>query len=96
MIIWGQELLRINFFNIPKIIILYLITPILIFNFGWLKIGYAIIFSIALLFSTYKAIRQEDDHTENFEIKKSTIMFVVIILIFWLLLSGIGGVGLQS
>ena len=93
---WGK-FIQINFNKIiNNFVYVYLLVPILIFVFGWLKVGYAFLLTIALLLSTYRAIKQEDDLSENFEIKKSTIMFVVLILIFWLLLSGIGGVGLQS
>ncbi len=93
---WGK-FIQINRNKLTNyLVFVYLTLPILIFSFGWLKIEYSILLAIALLFSTYKAIHQEDDLSEKFVIKKSTLLFVVLILIIWLLLSGIGGVGLQS
>ncbi|MHB8134702.1 MAG: hypothetical protein ACYDH1_10810 [Anaerolineaceae bacterium] len=80
-----------------NISIFYLLFPIILFAFGWMKPGYAIVFSLLVTYSAIKASQQFEYSSFSFS-KKNLILISVLILIaiLWVLLSGIGGFGLQS
>lgn len=75
---------------------LFLVIPIIIFLFGWLKPFLALISTGILLFGTYKTIRNfvyiESRHYINFRFIAVTIFIISI----WVVLSGIGGFGSQN
>ncbi len=77
--------------------IFYLVLPTLIFAFGWMKPVIAGVFTVLVLFGWFQAFR-------NFEYRAITIhprkiifiIFVIVIISGWLLLSGVGEFGLQG
>lgn len=76
----------------------YLILPFLIFAGGYLKIGYAIPVVSAVGFSMIKAIREEN--ISDFSIIQKKDLFkiglVAIVILLWIILSGIGDVFYQN
>jgi len=80
-----------------NISILYLLLPIILFAFGWLKPGYAIIFSLLATYSAIKASQQFKYSSYTISKKNLiTISALFLIAVIWVALSGIGGFGLQS
>lgn len=78
--------------------IFYLIFPIVIFFFGYLKLFFAIILSLILIFSFWKVYKELVKKEVNL-FSKSTILFWVIVLVavgLWTALSGIGGFCFQN
>jgi hypothetical protein len=77
--------------------ILYLVFPIILFGFGWLKQVYALLFFVILISSIYKTFKYEKFIQFKLTTKRIYLIYGLIILSFtWVFLSGIGGVGLQS
>ena len=77
--------------------IFYLLFPIILFAFGWMKPGYSIIFSLLISFSAFKTSQQFD--YSSYSISKKTLILIsalFLIVVIWVALSGIGGFGLQS
>ena len=73
----------------------YLILPLLIFYFGWLKLPFAIIASIITIFSGYKIYKSLND--ESFKVDKKIVYKIIslILIVLWVYLSGIGGYAYQ-
>lgn len=87
--------------NVDKIFVglslTYLILPICIFLFGWLKAVYAFIFSLFFIYLAYRLLNSFSD--EVFLFKKKDIIYwllVIIILFIWVYFSGIGGFSYQN
>lgn len=77
--------------------IFYLILPILIFAFGWMKPILAGIFSLLVLWGSIQTLRHFE--YRKYTINRQKIFFIIIVIVIlavWLLLSGIGEFGLQS
>jgi len=77
--------------------ILYLIFPIILFCFGWLKPVISILFLIILIYSVLKVFQTEEKYQFKFTSRKRYLIIAILIIAFmWVLLSGIGGIGLQN
>lgn len=78
----------------------YILIPILIFIFGWLKFYVAIVLFLLLAISVYRSFKNANfDLTQVLAFwnqHKTLILFALIIAIVWSGLSGIGGYGYQN
>lgn len=84
--------------NISQFIIYcYLLLPVLIFFIGWLK-WYSIILAALLIVAMVIALRnQQELDTLNHTIENKSILFYAfMIIVVWVLLSGIGGCSYQN
>ena len=87
--------------NVDKIFVglslTYLILPIYIFLFGWLKAVYAFIFSLFFIYLAYRLLNSFSDEVFLFKKKDIIYWFLVIIILFiWVYYSGIGGFAYQN
>lgn len=75
---------------------LFLITPIIIFLFGWLKPLIAVVSTVILVFGAYQTIKNftyiESRHYINFRF----VVITIFVISIWVILSGIGGFGSQN
>ena len=77
--------------------VFYLVFPIILFAVGWLKFTIAILVIIILILSFFKTINNEVFVELRITHKIIYILSITLLLAFlWVLLSGIGGFGLQS
>ena len=75
----------------------YLMTPIIIFAFGWLKTGYACGITAVLLAAFFFSLKEMADVDIHFDMKQVNITLAVCILVMlWVGLSGIGGISFQN
>ncbi len=90
----------INFFsnkNIEIFSMVYIIIPYIIFVFGWLKLPFAIILAAMLFISLYlysKKLENKEIWLKNKNLKY--FLIIILILLLWCLLSGMGGFGFQN
>lgn len=75
--------------------LLYIIIPVIIFFWGWLKTLVAIPATIGLLISTYFYVRKTISKDDVFYINKNAFIFLLLVLLFWVSTSGIGGIWVQ-
>ena len=77
--------------------VLYLIVPLIIFYFGWLKIYYAIPLSLLTIYFGYKLVNNFKEVDIKEDKKKIIIYWIVTIalIVLWVFLSGIGGYSYQ-
>ena len=81
---------------IKKVSFFYLGIPFIIFCFGYLKLFIALTISILLIILYIKNWKYSWTEERLIEIPKKTIYFTIIIIIVWVLLSGIGGFAFQN
>ena len=82
--------------NLIGINLFFIVLPIIIFAFGFLKIIYAIPFSVLISYCYYKVCKTEKlDENETIFTKKELIISIIAILI-WLIFSGIGNFSYQN
>ena len=74
----------------------YLVIPILIFFFGWLKLPLAILSAAILLAGTYFTLRDFGYIKDYGFISLEFLVFSFLILFTWVVFSGIGGFGHQN
>lgn len=83
---------RISVAAIKISAIFYLALPIIIFYFGWLKIYYAVLFAtllaVALAFAIKRVIKEREGRVLEIPV---TGAVVILIILLWVYLSGIGG-----
>lgn len=82
--------------NIIGISLIFIIVPIIIFLFGFLKIYWAILFSIIILLCYYKIWNNEKIIDNNIKFTKIELIVSVIIILIWLFFSGIGNFSYQN
>lgn len=73
-----------------------LTLPIMLFLFGWVKLIIAIPASIALLVAFVYLVLQTKNDEEVFEISKSSLLTIGVLLFLWCFVSGHGGFFYQS
>ena len=93
---------KANSFSADKLFILfsvsYIIAPVIVFFFGWLKPLIAIIVTVPFLLLVYLVYRQLSE-TEICLFSKETLLYwtiAVIVLGIWVYFSGIGGFSYQN
>jgi hypothetical protein len=75
----------------------YLMMPIIIFAFGWLKTGYACGITAVLLAAFFFSLKEMADVDIHFDMKQVNIALAVSILVMlWVGLSGIGEISFQN
>jgi hypothetical protein len=75
----------------------YLMMPVIIFAFGWLKIGYACTVTAVLLAAFFFSRKEMADVDIHFDMKQVNIALAVgILVMLWVGLSGIGGISFQN
>ena len=75
----------------------YLMTPLIIFAFGWLKTGYACGITAVLLAAFFFSLKEMADVDIHFNMKQVNIALAVSILVMlWVGLSGIGEISFQN
>lgn len=82
------------------ILYLYLLLPIVIFIIGWLKIFYSIFLVIVIMFCMYRVLTK-NKNVFSFALSFSPqdiekYIIAIIIIAFWVYLSGIGGLSFQT
>ena len=85
---WDQILIGCSYF--------YLVIPILIFFFGWLKLPLAVFSAVILLTGTYLTLRNFGYIKDYSFISFEFLVFSFLILFTWVVFSGIGGFGHQN
>ncbi len=70
---------------------LYLALPVLVFFYGWLKLYIALPLSIFLVLSLIFAFKDKKAYSELVEIPIGFLALMLVISIFWVYMSGIGG-----
>lgn len=77
---------------------LYLLLPIVLFSFGWLKPIYAVLITGSLLYACYAVARSSKRTSNLFQFKQNVLPIVVcvVFLIIWVVVSGAGGIGRQT
>ena len=75
---------------------LYLVIPILIFFFGWLKLPLALVSAAILLAGTYFTLRDFGYIKDYSFISLNFLVFSILIVFAWVFFSGIGGFGHQN
>lgn len=71
---------------------IYLIIPIIVFFMTWLRLTFALLFSVLLLLGLYNLYQKEYAHnTERMSLPLSTVLFGSLLLLIILLLTGQGG-----
>lgn len=83
-----------NYFDLSILIYLYL--PIIIFGFTWLKLPFGIILLVSTTYLLIKILNNEDSLKINLKEMLVPILIVIVILLSWCVLSGLGGYFLQS
>ncbi len=70
----------------------YLALPVLVFNFGWLRLWAALIFSALLISALFFLIRSNEYNSDDkFFIPISICVILLVLSILWVYSSGIGG-----
>ena len=85
---WDEILIGCSYF--------YLVIPILIFFFGWLKLPLAIFSATILLAGTYLTLRDFGYIKDYSFISFEFLAFSFLIIFTWVFFSGIGGFGFQN
>lgn len=70
---------------------LYMVVPIVIFFVGWLKYYVGIALSAVLLFGLYFFIRKRYKEVQHFYIEPIALLAIIVAIIVWVYLSGVGG-----
>lgn len=73
---------------------IYLVCPVIIFTLGYLKWYFAIPIGIITFYAFLKALKA--DEGSEIVAEKNILLSSLIIIIFWVLLSGIGGCSFQN
>ena len=78
--------------------ILYIIVPVIVFFFGWLKIIIAVAVTIPFLFLVYFVYKQLTEKETNLFTKETVLYWIIAIaaLGVWVYFSGIGGFSYQN
>ena len=79
---------------LKRISYIYLGIPVFLFLFGWLNIVSALLVA-AVLLAALRAIWQSTI-SETFSFKRTDVLFVSLIILVWLFLSGVGGYSFQN
>lgn len=87
----GKSMIIIPVKSLIVISYLYLLIPIIIFMLGWLKIQYGILFTVIMLVGFYFLLKQRYNQKIYISMSKKTFFLLVLIIMFWVFLSGIGG-----
>jgi len=75
----------------------YITIPFLIFTLGWIRLSYAIPIVGIVIVSTALSLKQYDlFRNVGLKNKLKKVLLVFVIIIVWVLLSGIGGYSLQN
>lgn len=79
--------------------VLYITMPIVIFAFGWLRIVYAIPFSVAIIAMSIRLIIDLSERVKIDLFNRKTIVYWIIciaVVALWVFYSGIGGFSFQN
>lgn len=87
--------MRVNNRVLFTLIFAYLSLPLEIFLFGWLRIEYALIVTVVVVWCGYHCFR-ESGYTELTRAQARTLAAAVVLLIAVLALSGVGSMGYQN
>lgn len=82
--------------NIIGISLIFVILPIILFIFGFLKIYVAIPFAAVILICYYKIIKSETLIENEVFFSKKEIIICGIVILIWVLFSGIGNFAYQN
>ena len=86
--------LEIKIKNLKLATILYLLIPVLLFFYHWLRIEYAILLSFCLIYPFRDWFKKNSKNTASFKINYWLIF--LILGLGWVAISGSGAFGLQS
>lgn len=90
-------MLNFNTNQIRFISYIYLLLSFAIFSLSWVKIPITLLYILILAYSTYIFWKDTFQSQADFiKISLKTLFICSIILIFWIALSGVGGLGLQT
>jgi hypothetical protein len=82
---------------INAISLFYLMLPIMLFAFGWLKVGYACVVAVVLFVAFFSSLKGMADVDIAFDIKQINISLAIcIVVMLWVAFSGIGGISFQN
>lgn len=81
---------------IPTISLVYLSVPILLFLIYWIKPLISVPIIALFLYSFYLTYRNESPFQLSFKNTKTKITIILLILLVWVILSGIGGLVWQN
>jgi hypothetical protein len=77
--------------------LIYLIIPIIIFAFGWLKIGYACTVTAVLCTALFFSLKDMTLVEIHFDKKQAyNLLIAIVLVVIWVGLSGIGGFSFQN
>lgn len=82
--------LSIDLKKVKAAALIILILPTLFFLLGWVKLIFAVPFSLILIASLILAVRKDDD-SRKLTISIREIIAVALIMVAWCILTGIGG-----
>lgn len=85
--------LRIAYGDFLLLALLYLTVPVIIFFWGFLKLGWAFLFTAVtgvVMFMLIKEARQSEGGKRVLELKTGQIVFTVLATVFWAYICGIG------
>lgn len=85
----------IDYKRLRNITLLYITLPIIIFFIGWLKLHWAILFTIFYLFASFRVCKDEID-ADLMILPKSALTGIIVIAVIWCLMAGQGGYFSQS
>jgi hypothetical protein len=89
-----EKPMNLRLSNIRIVTFLYIAFPLIPFFLGWVKLMYGIPLIGILSFGGYRYINSLNFKEEIF-IRNKDLLIGLLILVFWLLLSGAGGMGYQ-
>jgi hypothetical protein len=82
---------------INSVALIYLMLPILIFAFGWLKIYYACMVSAVFFIAFFYSLKDMATIEIVFDLKQVNVLLsMCVVVMIWVGLSGIGGISFQN
>ncbi len=77
---------------------LYLLLPALLFAWGWLRTPYALAVTLVIVIACFFALRDAWRERDRIPLRQrlSPLWPALLLLLAWMLLSGVGGFGLQN
>ena len=91
--------MTVNYNKLRLCAVLYAVLPIIIFFFGWISIGWAVLFSFLLLMAVFFLIKKgssADGEYADIKISLKNIIIIAVISIVWCFLAGQGDFMHQS
>ncbi len=92
----GCKKVEIPYFYILAAADLYLVLPVVIFFFGWLKIGWGWAFSGIVLAGMFFLVREQSRNHEKIRLPWAAVLLIFLTVSLWVYCSGVGGFWLQK